>query len=214
MQRRSDVFDVDVGAYSLCSSLGKCRCLVWHRSGLRRGERAAAGKRCSRRHRVLRSALAIRRLVRGSRVRIRLYPATDQLRSVWQRLLELHGLRIRLGLQWSIRLGDRSLRPLGVARSLGVAAWCAVEPGVGAMACRWRLLRLGADGLRRIRNLRSRDLMALRPRDVPDRAQSAELLRAHERRGLSARHQAGVPLSALRRRRVGRGSERRAPSQL
>ena len=57
-----------------------------------------------------------------------------ELRAVFERLLEVHRLRPALGLERSVRLGDRSLRPLGLSEPLGVGARSDVGPVVGAVA--------------------------------------------------------------------------------
>ena len=56
--------------------------------------------------------------------------------AVLERPLGVHRLRLHLGVGRSVRLGDRSLRPLGVGQSLGLASRHDLGPGLGALARR------------------------------------------------------------------------------
>ena len=60
-------------------------------------------------------------------------PSTSYV-ALLERPLGVHGLRLHLGVGRSVRLGDRSLRPLGVGEPLGLASGHDVGPGLGAMA--------------------------------------------------------------------------------
>ena len=94
--------------------------------------------------RFLQRPVPLRRLEQRSPKRMGLHAERSVVRPVLQRSLDRHRLRIHLGLERSLRLGDRSLRPLGLGRSLGLGAEHDLGPVVGAVARGAGLRRLGA----------------------------------------------------------------------
>ena len=91
------------------------------RPDLRRRQRRGRGQQRPVDRRLLQRPRAPRQLVQRPDVRLGVRAPLPFVPAVFERPLGLHGLRLHLGVGRSVRLGDRSLRPLGVGQPLGLA---------------------------------------------------------------------------------------------